>query len=95
MIKDYIARKEHGRELSFKHQLIRENFLSSYNDLVSKKVNALSVIKRHKKFINLLELNLKKPHPNLLALQHYINTKDKTHALANLTQYVNNRSMFS
>lgn len=95
MIKDCIARREDGRELSFKHQLIRENFLLSYNDLVSKKVNALSVIKRHKKFINLLELNLKKTHPNILALQHYLNTKDKSHALANLTQYANNRSIFS
>ena len=63
MIKDFIVRKEQRRKLSFKHQLIRENFLSSYNDLTSKKVNQLSVLKRHRKFINELELNLKKTHP--------------------------------
>lgn len=94
MVKDYIARKESGRNLALKHELIRENFKLSYYAIMTKE-NPVSILKKHKTFINILELNLKKSHPNIIALQNYINTKNKSYAFANLTQYANNRSIFS
>ena len=92
MLSERIIKRENGRNLQLKHHMIRESFKLAYNALLTKE-NPFTVLKRHQKLINSLNLNLKKPHHTIVAINHFINTKDKVSAVVNITQYANNRNI--
>ena len=93
IVSERILNRESGRNTQIKLQMIRYNFIDIYNRLQTKECPK-KLLLQHNKFVNSLQVNLSKKHPTVLALQHYCNTKDKVHAMANLTQYLNNRNMF-
>ena len=93
IVSDKIKKRETGRYNQEKLQIIRYNFIDIYNRLQTKECPKKLLI-QHTKFVNSLQLNLGKKHTSIIALQHFCNTKDKSHAMTNLTQYLNNRNMF-
>ena len=77
-----------------KRQYIKEDLFACYKKIQKdNNININSLIKRHKRLINSLELiGNKKKYKSLTYLEHYRNTKNKVAALMILTCTMNNMS---
>ena len=93
LVAESIKKRETGRFNQQKSLMIREHFSDMYS-LLNTKENPFKILNKHQKFINSLQINNPSKHHTLIALKHFCNTKDKNHAMVNLTQYANNRRLF-
>ncbi len=86
-----------------KHYLLNQHLLVCY-DIISKSYeksnktetyNIYAMIKQHKALISKLQIQGKKKRKSLLILENFANTREKTFAMAVLTNTLNNKKFFS